>query len=55
MTSRYQLSNSWLMQLLVMKLYLSWMDHRGIIKYEWHQGMNSLLHFILQRGFIVTK
>ena len=26
------------MQLLVMKLYLSWMDHRGTIKYGSRQG-----------------
>ena len=55
MTFYYQSLNSWLMQLLVMKLYPSQMDHQGKIKYGWRQGMKSLLHFVLQRVFTITK
>ena len=35
---------------------LSFIDgSSGIIKYEWLQGMKSLLHFVLQKVFTVTK
>ena len=55
MTSHFQIQSLWLMQLLVMKYYHSWMAHQDTTKFEWHLRMKSSLLFELQRGSTIIR